>query len=88
MTRQEAIAQGVKTYIGAPCRKRGHGGKRYVSDASCVECKYARGWAKRNPASHHKPRIVAAPAKPMPSPHVIESDWLKPPTKQQLMARR
>lgn len=50
ITRQEAIAQGLRHYFtGKPCR-HGHMSARYVT-SGCVECakKNARESAKRNP---------------------------------------
>jgi 5-methylcytosine-specific restriction endonuclease McrA len=35
--RQEAIASGSPHYMGSPC-KRGHDGKRYINNHTCVEC--------------------------------------------------
>lgn len=37
MTRDEAIAAGLKTFSGRPC-KHGHGSERYVRHRKCVEC--------------------------------------------------
>lgn len=36
-TRQQAIAQGLRTYQGPPCAQ-GHAGIRSVSNSACVEC--------------------------------------------------
>lgn len=87
MTRDEALARGSTTYQGEPCVK-GHNGKRYTSSYNCWECTRRRVGKQRHPATHHKPTIKPAQSKPLPSPHVIQSDWMKPPTKAQLMGRR
>ena len=41
MNRKEAIIKGEKYYKGNPCKK-GHSGKRYVSNGGCIECEYLR----------------------------------------------
>ena len=39
-------------------------------------------------AHHRGPRLATVIPKPLPSPHVVESDFLKPPTLAQCMGRR
>jgi len=94
MTREEAIAVGAKTYMGKPCC-RGHDGKRYVLGRHCCKCKNGMGGNNRHLEPSHdiergpRPRRkFPEKSKPLPSPHVLESDWLKPITKAQLMAGR
>ena len=36
-TRAIALANGEKTYVGAPC-SRGHEGERWVSTRNCIAC--------------------------------------------------
>lgn len=64
--------------------------ERYIATNHCCECRArANGVHKRNVVqpSVKKPKLVAR-AVPPAHPHVIESDWIKPPTKAQLMAGR
>lgn len=37
MTKTEAVAAGLRHFLGRPCR-RGHGGERQSSSGACVEC--------------------------------------------------
>jgi hypothetical protein len=46
MTKEEAVARGAKTFLGAPCR-HGHPGERYASNGLCVECQRAANAAYR-----------------------------------------
>lgn len=49
LTRAQARAQGLKRYMGSPC-KYGHPGEKFA-DGSCVVCRLARNkaWAEANP---------------------------------------
>lgn len=40
-TREQAMARGLPTYKGRPC-KHGHDGTRYVTSCDCVQCAKAR----------------------------------------------
>lgn len=71
--------------------------ERYRASGKCCACK-ARSQQEWNSGRIHnnerpqgivpKRRIAAKPQKPMPHPHVIESDFIRPPTKAQLMGRK
>ncbi len=41
ISRQAAKAQGLRFYIGKPCRRGHMGGLRYTSDQSCAQCRQA-----------------------------------------------
>lgn len=82
MNRDQARIADARFYTGPTC-PLGHT-RRYTTSGHCVECK--SNSVKTSKPYHQKPAPQAKPA--MPEPHVIQSDWMKSPTKQQLMARR
>lgn len=97
MTLTEARSRGAKRYQGSPC-PWGHTGERYTSSQNCCACTGAKANKKATEKSHHRARALKPspyhqkpaekPKAAMPEPHVIQSDFIKPPTKAQLMSRR
>ena len=88
--REDARVLGHKTYIGGPC-KHGHDGTRYVSSKGCVQCEREKQ-ARLSPPQHRgrykeqpKPARRKVPDCALP---VYQSDFIKPPTRAQLMAGR
>ena len=51
LARSEARRLGAKVYIGSPCRKYGHYGKRKTSTGNCVSCgiMLTIRWQRLNP---------------------------------------
>lgn len=90
--RAEARALGAAHYFtGEPC-KFGHVAKRIVRNGSCYECfRIADNRRRRERRSQMSLDIARrSRAKPsrVPPPHVAQSDFLKPLTRDQLMGRK
>lgn len=53
LTRQQAIAQGLRTYQGSPCAQ-GHTGIRSVGNKACIECQRLYNKAYRKDRADHE----------------------------------
>lgn len=84
ITREQALALGLKRYRdSAPCRN-GHVGERYTRNKSCCECGAER--VRIHNAQRRKPRAVRQ--KPPMAVIRQNSEFIAPPSLDRLMARR
>jgi 5-methylcytosine-specific restriction endonuclease McrA len=72
VTRQEAIALGLRFYVSGTACRAGHTGPRYVSSMGCVACAIASD--KRSRAQEKARREVEAPPRQMHERVVLRCD--------------
>jgi 5-methylcytosine-specific restriction endonuclease McrA len=75
VSRKEAMERGHKHYFGKPCKKQGHGNRRYTKSCHCVACELQWGNSYRGRNREH----VKA---------VARSRYAKNPDKATAIARR
>jgi hypothetical protein len=89
ITREQAIARGLKRYRDGSACCHGHTGERYARDKACCVCNAEHHrMMRRNGYTRPLRRRVVAPTKTPLAEVKSASSFIAPPTRAQLMARR